>query len=174
MATGANTYGTVARVEARIGDAIEGRRFSASTMPTRAQVEALLDDIAAQMNARLKANGFSVPASSEADPEAFEWLRAANSDEAAVRILAQWYPGEAFSPENPDVFSGRARGMRQNFSEAMRAIDEGWLPASRSVTAEVPKAFSGSQQDADGNTKKPLFTRTLHDFPGTRNLVEDE
>lgn len=173
MAVSANTYGTIERVETRIGDLIEGGQFSTTTRPTRSQVEGLLDDIAAEMNAELMAQGFDVPVENSGDDVyAFQWLRRANSAEAARKVLIEFFPAEAFDPDAPDGFTNRARSLWQDFKRALDAIKDGRLAASRSVTAEVPKAFSGGQQDSDGNTKKPIFRRDLHDTPGLRSLTE--
>ena len=85
MAVGANSYGTVARVQSRVGDLVDSQAFTTTTKPTLAQVEELIDDVASLMNAELRAAGYTVPvANSGDDVEAFAWLRAANSAGAAA------------------------------------------------------------------------------------------
>ena len=159
MAVDANTYGTVARVEARVGDLVSGRTFSVSTTPTLAQVEEVLDDMASRLNMELRANGYTVPvANSGADVEAFAYLRGANSAGAAATVL-NMLPGIALDPDGADENSNRRSGLWAEFKAALKYINSGALPATRGITGETQKAFAGSQEDADGNIREPIFTR---------------
>ena len=166
MGLAANTYGTVARVEARIGDLVDGRVFATGTIPTLAQVEALLDDTAAQLNAVLKRYGYTVPVVTGNDPEAFAWLQAANSAGAAALAL-NTVPGESLDPETPDPILIRRQGLWAEFNAVLKAIQTNQLPATRSVTTLVSKAYAGAAYDADGNATEPVFTRKDGDYPGT-------
>jgi len=166
MAVDANTYGTVARVEARVGDLVDARTFGTATVPTLVQVEALLDDTAAQINAVLKRYGYAVPVATGTDPEAFAWLRSANSAGAAALAL-NTVPGEALDPETPDPIRIRRQGLWAELNAVLKAIREGELPATRTVSSYVSKAYAGSQQDEDGNATEPIFKRQSGSYPGT-------
>lgn len=161
-----NTYGTVARVETYIGDLVNGRIFTTETVPTLAQIETLLDDAAARLNAVLKRYGYNVPVVIGTDPEAFTWLRAANSAGAAALAL-NTVPGESLDPETPDPIRIRRQGLWADLNAVLKAIRNNELPATRTVTTLVTKAYAGSQKDADGNDTEPIFSRTLTDYPGT-------
>lgn len=166
MAVDANSYGTVARVEARVGDMVEARTFSVSTVPTLAQVENLIDDTAARVNAELRAQGYTVPVdNSGTDVEAFAWLRAANSAAAAATIL-NTVPGESLDPDIPDEIRIRRQGLWGEYMAVIKMIQAGEFPATRTVTSQVTKAFSGSQEDNDSNPTTPVFTRERTSFPG--------
>lgn len=161
-----STYGTVARMEARIGDLVDGRLFSTGTIPTLAQMEGLLDDVAAQLNSTLKRYGYTVPVALADDPEAYAWLRAANSAGAAALAL-NTVPGESLDPETPDPILNRRQGLWAEFNAILKAIRNNEFPATRSVTTLVSKAYAGSQKDTDGEDTEAIFTRKLTDYPGT-------
>lgn len=166
MGVGPNTYGTVARVQARVGDLVDGRVFSTGTVPTLAQVEVLLDDVAARINMELRAMGYTVPVVNVGtDVEAFEYLRAANSAGAAALVL-NTVPGELFDPDSPEASLSRRWGLWAELNAALKYISKGDLPASRTITVEVTKAWAGSQEDDDGNTTTPAFTRERTSYPG--------
>ncbi len=166
MAVDTNTYGTVARVQARVGDLVSGRVFSTGTIPTLAQVEEILDDTAARLNMELRANGYDVPvANSGDDVEAFNYLRGANSAGAASLVL-NMLPGAVLDPDSPDENTNRRRGLWAEYKAALGYINDGSLPATRSITSETQKAFSGSQEDSDGNETEPAFTREVTSYPG--------
>ena len=166
MSTADNTYGTVERVEARIGDLVSGRQFGNTTTPTRNQVETILDDVAMQLNAELRANGYTVPVpNSGTDVEAFGWLRAANSAGAAAMVL-NMLPGGVLDPETPDENLNRRRGLWAEMNAVLKAIQKGDFPATRTVTRELTKAWAGSQEDEDGNEREPVFKRELTSWPG--------
>ncbi len=172
MAVAANTYGTNVKVEARIGDIVNARNFSESTIPTRGEVELLLDDVASVMNAQLSAKGFTVKVSSS-DVHAFNSLVTANVAEASAQILAAHFPGEAFDPDNPARFIGRAANFHAIYRDVMDMVEDGTLPATRSVSGEIPKAVNTGRLNSQGNVKKPLFTRTLHEYPSVRSTTEE-
>ena len=86
MAVGANTYGTVAGVEKLVGDLVASRTFGAGTVPTLAQVEGILDDVASDLNRELESAGYTVPVTS-VDATALAFLRASNNYGAAAVVL---------------------------------------------------------------------------------------
>ncbi len=172
MALGANTYGTVARVEARIGDLVSSRKFTdgPDTTPSLAEVEAILDDVAAEIDAELKIANYSVPVKEADDAEAFVFLRKANSAGASAVIL-NMFPGTAFDPNDESPGTSRKNGLWAEFNRVIKMIREGRLPAARTAD-RTDRFFSGSREDKDGNVKRPLFTRDLHDVKGSRSLTE--
>lgn len=173
MALDANTYGTVARVEALVGDLVASRTFGSVTIPTLSQVETFLDDIAVQLNMELERTGYTVPVSSSANPQAFRYLRYSNSCGAAALVLSTMPVGAYTDPttENGALSQGRRHFLERQLSNALKIIREGSLPASRS--AYPSRVYAGSQEDEDGNKKLPIFTRSLTDYPASRSLTEE-
>lgn len=165
MAVDSNSYGTVARVEARVGDLVASRTFTTGTVPTLAQVETFIDDVAARINGELRVHGYTVPVATADDPEAFNWLRAANSAGAAAMVLNS-VPGESIDPDAPGGEVTRVRGLWAEVNAVLKAIKDGSFPATRTVTSKVMKAYAGSQEDADGNETSPAFTRERTSYPG--------
>ena len=168
MAVGANTYGTEARVEARIGDLVASRNFTTSTTPTTAQVEEALDDIADDLNHNLRASGYTVPiANSDSDVEAYGLLVMANTLGACALLLSS-FPTEAIDPDAADALGGnRAAYYQRRYEQVMTLIKDRELAASRGTT-RLGRVYTGAQEDAaTGLTKSPVFTRDMWDFPGS-------
>lgn len=168
MATGANTYGTVARVEDRVGDIAEGRQFTLTTTITKAQVERMLDDVAGFLNSKLRAYDYVVPVSVADDPDEHAWLVSANSSGAAARVL-DTFPGEGFDPEDPASPQNRKTSLWAEVTALCKMIENRAFPATASSGSF--DVFSGGQANSDGDTKLPLFTRGMTDYPGTRSLT---
>lgn len=164
MAVDANTYGTVARVEALVRDIPDGGTFSTSTTPKLAEVEQFLDDVADEINEALRAAGYTVPvASSSPDVEANGRLVRVNTFGAAATVVGM-YPPQAFNPDNPDL-KNRMDFFEGRLTKLLEDIREGKLSATR-TTGKLKRTFSGSQEDKDGNEKLPVFTRDITDYPG--------
>ncbi len=170
MAVDANTYGTVARVETLISDIPAGGTFSGSTVPTLVQVEQHLDDVADELNEALRASGYTVPVAATGDDiQANGRLVRVNAMGAAASVIGS-YPNEALDPDNPDS-KNRMDFFMSVFDKCIEDIREGNLAATR-TTSKLGRVFSGGQEDKDGNTKKPAFTRRDGFYPGTRTLID--
>ena len=166
MAVGANSYGTVAKVEARVGDLVVGRVFGTGTIPTKVHVELLIDDVASRINMELRAQGYTVPvANTGSDVEAYAYLQYANSAGAAALVL-NILPGVVLDPDSEDENMNRRVSLWAELKAALQYIKHGDLPATRTVTTEVTKAWSGSQQDNDGNVTAPAFSKERTSWPG--------
>jgi hypothetical protein len=166
MTLGANTYGTVAGVQRLIGDIVESRTFGTGTVPTLAQVEEELDNAAAELNNELDVNGYTVPVNAADFPTARAYMKAANEYGAAAVLLGT-IPAQAYAPDD-EVDTGsenRAKQYNQKFQAAKKAIGEKRVRAGMRV-GRLANVFSGSQEDAEGNEKDPLFTRGMDDYPG--------
>ena len=172
MALDSNTYGTVAGVERLIGDIVESRTFSGSTVPSTTQVEAELDNAGYDLNRELDQVGYTVPVVEADYPTAFNFLKAANEYGAAAVLLAT-IPAEGYNPEE-EIDTGaedRAKMYNIKFLHALKMIRENKLRAARRID-RLERMFAGSQEDEDGNTKLPIFTRGQDDFPGRRPLTK--
>jgi len=174
MTVGANTYGTVAEIQAMIGDIVASRTFSGSTVPSTTQVEAELDRVAAQLNSLLDVYGYTVPVNSTDYAAAYEALAAANNYGAAGRLLGT-VPAQVYDPDEQIEESGTTRAqMYERYFNSMKSqIRKKELRAGMRQ-GRLSRVKSGGQEDADGNTKKPIFTRGMLDYPGTTTLTEEE
>lgn len=172
--TGARTYAKLEDIERLIGDIATDRHFDTGTVPTAAQVVAELDAAAADLNRELDQVGYTIPVSDIDYPTAWEFLKAANAYGAAA-VLLSTIPSEGYSPveEVETPATTRAQTYANLFNKALKTIREQRLRAGRRKD-RLEDMFAGSQEDEDGLTKKPIFTRTQDDYPGRRSLVESE
>ncbi len=170
MALDSKTYGTVARVEALVGDMVASRAFTTNTQPKKAQVEVFLDNMASELNAALEVAGYTVPVVEADDEVAFEFLRAANVYGACVLVLTS-SPAEAGLDLESEAMRTRIQTFNGFMKRALDRIKEGRLDATKTDRA-FRHAYAGSQEDSAGNTKLPIFTRDIFDYPGSRSLTE--
>lgn len=170
MAVDSNTYGTVEGEERLIGDITDNRKFTASTTPSISQVEAELDNAAAEINSRLDGAGYTAPVDSTDYPLAYNFLKSANEYGAAARLLAT-IPSEVYSDSEDIVEAGptRIQTYAAMFNRALKQIDQGQIRAERWRDRTIQM---GSRYDDDGNEKLPFFTRDMDNYPGTRTLIE--
>jgi len=163
-------YGTVAEVEALVGDLVESRVFGASTIPTLAQVTAFLVSVAAELDVELKSAGYVVPVDIAVDPEAYAFLKTVNAYGACLLALAS-LPAEAELTEGQEGLRTRAQTFNVLYQRALKRIKERTFPAT-SANLKMTQMFAGSQEDEDGNVKLPIFSRGHFDYPGSRSLIE--
>lgn len=173
MVVDANTYGTVERVQRMIGDLVSSRLFTTSTVPTLAQVEDTLNDIADILNTELKLHGYTVPVSVATDPEAFRLLRYTNSAGASGAILAQLATesSSGFSINATEHAVNRKQFFNSQLARTLERIRAGELPAARTLD-KSHFAVAGSAKDTDGNLKRPFFTRDIFTNPGSFVFTE--
>lgn len=174
MSVNLYTYGTVKGVWRRIGWLNAGRmNFDGSTQPTLEQVEIALDQVASIIHARLTGAGY--PASLKTDittnaPRVSSWLERMNEDGAASDLLMT-------NPMamDPDSAVNPGKHWEKRFSEGLKLIDGPFLSdlglARTNASSECLR--SGSLENTDGETKLPIFTREMFDYPGSRSLTED-
>lgn len=174
MVIGADTYAEHEDVERLIGDIVLGREFDATTTPTEEQVEAELDNAAADLNRELDQVGYTVPVVKADYPTAYAFLKAANAYGASA-ILLSTIPSEGYDPaeEVEAAPTTRAETYGNRFKSALKAIREQRLRAGRRK-ARLADIFAGSQETDDGLEKLPIFTRGMDDYPSRRSLVGDE
>ncbi len=170
MATSTNSYGTSTGVVRLIGDIFVSRAITTTTVPTTAQVDLTIDQIASELNRELAAVGFQVPVSTGTDPLTHAWLESINDMGAAALTLGS-IPMTAIAPGSEDAGSNRMEMFQSFFNSALTSIRENRVVAAR-VRGRFQATFAGSQQDTDGNRKLPIFKRGADSFPGTKSLTE--
>lgn len=174
MAVDANTYGTVARVEAMVGDLVADRTFAdggSPTIPSLTEVELFLDDVASEINVELDYMNYTVPVSASNFPAAHAFLAAANSAGAAAKVLGM-LPAESYvDPENEESAAGRKQFLDRQLWLAIKRIREGRFRADMRQS-RLADFRIGSRLDDDSYTKLPLFTRDKFNYPNTTPIVE--
>ncbi len=169
------TYGTVAGVHRRIGWINASRQmFDGETQPTLADVESTLDQVASRIHAALVQAGYpanTYTAVNTASARAALWLRALNEDGAAADLLMTF-------PMAGDPESGMKNTIahwKKSFEGGLALIAGNFLDSmglSRTI-ALSDQLRSGSYKTEDGETKLPVFTRDVFDYPSSRTLAED-
>lgn len=161
------TYGTVAGVERLIGDIVANRTFTESTVPTLAQCEAELDNVAADINAALDVQGYTTPVA-ETQEHAFRYLRAGNEYGAAARLLGT-IPTEAYDPDEQmtDLGTTRAQMYERYLNQLLKRIWDRKLNAPM-AKGRFSRLKSGAQE------KDPLYRRRMGEYPGARILPSAE
>ncbi len=174
MAVGANTYGEVAGLQRLIGDIVASRTFAVGTVPSLVQAEAELDNVAAEINAELDVQGYTVPIDAVNYPTARAAAKAANEYGAAARLLST-IPSETYDPAEQVEETGESRPQQYEklLNRFLNRIKNNRLRAGRRV-GRLSRVFTGAQEDADGNAKIPLFTRDMDSYPGGRVFTEGE
>jgi len=173
MGVDVNTYGLVSGVQRLVGDLVPARKFTTNTVPTKEQVERELDMVAADLNRTLQVAGYTVKVDNLGYPIAYDFLTAANNYGAAARVLGT-LPGGIYDPATDlSDMSSRQKMYENHLKHALSVIGIGELVAGR-AGSRLSHVHSGSSQDDGGVEKAPLFTRNLHDYPGSRSNTSDE
>jgi len=174
MAIGANTYSDHEDVERLIGDIVTSRTFAEDTVPSLDQVEAELDNAAADLNRELDQVGYTVPVVEADYPTAYAFLKAANAFGAAA-VLLSTVPSEGYDPteEVESPATDRATTYGNKFKSALKAIKENRLRAGRR-TRRLGNLAAGSAETEEGEEKRPIFKRGMDAYPGRRSLVKDD
>ena len=177
MAVDGDSYSTVARVEAIVGDIpineSNPREFTTTSTPTIAQVELFIDNAAAELNNALAVVGYIAPIVEADDKIAYTYIRYANDCGAALQVL-DTMPTESYQGMSGESIVSARRGHCQNtFLAALRLIKAEGIKASRESGATRLADFTiGSSTNSTGATNKPLFERGKSDYPGSRSLSE--
>jgi hypothetical protein len=174
MAPGANTYGTVADIQRLIGDIVASRTFGAGTTPSTTQVEAELDNVAAEINAALDVAGYTVPINATDYPTAYAAAKAANNYGASARLLST-LPSEAYDPDEQIVETGEARPQQYEklLNRFIKRIEAFKIRAGRRV-GRLSRVSAGAARDEDGYAKNPLFTRQMDRHPDRQTDLTEE
>ena len=164
MALAANSYGSVAEVEALVRHLLDGGlAFSQETTPTKLEVEAIVNRVSGVLNTALAANGFSIPL----------------SDATAVLACAEWvikwsiielrhaYPHLGISEEEDqpsgDIFQAAYDFVNLNtpaFKNLEETVDDA-LSKGLVFTAQNKHSI---RTDPDNTSyEQPMFRRRLFD-----------
>lgn len=96
MAIGANSYGTVAGVEALVRRFTDGGTFKTTTVPTLVQVEGFIDQVSGVVNTILEGQGVSIPVTEANSKLALDMFV---NEEAAALVEASQGQGRLMSED---------------------------------------------------------------------------
>jgi len=170
MVISSNSYGNTTGLERLIGDMFVSRTITSTTVPTTLQVDLTIDDIGAEINVALAANGYTAPLSTADNPIEHRYLESINNYGAAAMLLGS-IPMTAIAPGLEDAGTNRMEMYQAFFNRGITKINDKKLKASKS-RGRLAAVLSGSQTDTDSRRKLPLFKRTDNNTPGTRTFTE--
>ena len=175
MAVSVYTYGTVALVHDRVGWVVPGlAAFSASTTPTEAEVEAVLDAIASEIHAILLENGYPADLKTTIAtnaPRAVGWLERLNVAGACADILSSFAVAQnAETGYNPGsywqkIYDNGKKLVAGNF------LDRMGLSRTYALSGHL---VSTSYEDTEGNVKEPFFKKRMWEVPGSTVDEDDD
>ena len=175
MAVGAYSYGTVAGVQQKVGWVVPARTFSASTVPTTTEVENIIDQIAAEIHAKLVDAGY--PATTAAlvlsgAPRVAKWLEMLNEAGACAEIVMSF----AIAGDSQSGADYPASYWKNRYKDGLKMIAGRFLSDLGLTRTNALSAHlvSGSTYDEDGNLKHALFTRKMFEVPGETVFDEDD
>jgi len=160
MTLAANSYGTVAEVEALTKHLLDGASsFDATTTPKLTEVEAIIDRVSGVLNTALAATGFSVPLSNATailacDDWVVRW---------SIQQLRKAYPhlgiGEQETPEQGDIFQS-ALDFVSMYKLAFKNLGETVDDATSSGLVFTGLKKHSERTDPDNTTyEQPKFRR---------------
>jgi hypothetical protein len=127
MGIGANSYGTVAKVEALTTRWTDGGTYKTTTQPTLVQVEGFIDDVSALVNTVLAQNGFTIPVSATTAPIANAALGLFVVMQAVALCDAAHYAGRFYQAEEKargpwDVITEAAERFIEKYSQGLEDL----------------------------------------------------
>lgn len=171
MGLGANTYGTIAQLQALIGDIVASRTFTTGTVPTLAQAEAEMDNAAMDLNRELEVAGYTVPVVNADYPTAYGFLAASNNYGAAAVLLGT-LPHITYEEDGEKPAVSRSQMYHNKFKHALKQIREHKIIAAMS-RERMRNIYCGAQQNADGDDTLPIFTRDETNNPNLASELVD-
>ncbi len=156
MAIGANSYGSVAEVAAVAVRFTSNGSFDATTNPTLAQVETMVDRISGLVNVSLARVGFAVPVSQADAKAALDDLvvDAVARLVCAVNGTAMYYQGNAGG--RVSARSEMAR-IRQEIREYVTEEASGLAALGATRSRGLAHGLNATLTDTEGEDLDPMF-----------------
>ena len=159
MAIGANSYGSVAEVEALTRAYTASGSYTTVTQPTLAQVEKFIDRVSAYLNMCLAKEGFAIPVT-QADSKLMldDWATKMASD---LCHLANNAGPFAQSEETRGAVPSLHEQACTFIGEVASGLED--LGASRS-TSSLTDGMGYRTTTDSGDAIEPLFSRSNHEW----------
>jgi len=167
MAVDVYSYGTTTGVQQKVGWVVPARTFSGTTVPTTTEVENIIDQIAAEIHAKLAEAGY--PVSTKAvvlanAPHACKWLEMLNESGACAEIVMSFaVAGDPESAANTPASYWKSRYKDGKDLIMGRFLNDLGLTRTNALSSHL---VSGSTYDTDGNLKAPFFKKRMWEVPG--------
>jgi len=158
MAIGANSYGSVAEVEAMVPQFTDSGSFGVSTWPTTGQVEVFIDRVSAIVNVLLTEAGFTIPvaqATAKLSLDHFVVEEVADLCEAVNRS------GRFFLGEEEIRARGRFRLILGDAEEFIKVHSVGFERLGVSRGRSVTYGLDYWDTDDAGDAIEPVFQREM-------------
>lgn len=164
MALAANSYGSIAEVEALVRHLLDGDlEFNQETTPTKLETEAIINRVSGVLNTALAANGFSIPLSNAISVLACaEWVI-----KWSIIELRHAYPHLGISEEEDqpsgDIFQAAYDFVRLNapaFKNLEETVDD---ETSEGLTFTALNKHSERSDPDNTAYEQPMFRRRLFD-----------
>lgn len=173
------TYGSVTGIQDRIGDMSSSgdRTFTASSIPSLAEVERALTVITREIDVELEAAGYTLPVDTDTYTTPGNYLAQINDAGTSAFLLGtrggSSFAGPAMNNDSSGPPTNRRQQYWYEYRAGIRAIRNGMLvlPRSRDNTHTLR---IGSQYAQDGKLKQPIFERGMMDEPGARELSRSD
>ena len=158
MAIGANSYSSLSDVEAQVGRYTDEGKFTATTQPTRTQVERFIDRVSAIVNVVLAQEGFTIPVT-QADAVA------ALADFVAFQVTQLCHAANSAGPYAPGSESLRGMLPRtaiiQDATDFVTSFAAGLESLGATRTSSLTNGLGCRTQDEAGNDLAPPFQRGM-------------
>ena len=154
MAIGANSYGSVAEVEALVKRYTASGTFTTGTHPTLAQVEGFIDNVSGVLNVLLAEQGFSIPIS-QADAKLALDLFVV--EEAAALCEAANSSGRFFTDEARAA--GTFKMIQKDAEEFISSHAEGLEQLGADRTRHLTYGLDYWSESDAGDDMEPVFQR---------------
>ena len=133
------------------------RTYGASTTPTSTQVEALITQVAVEIDAILEAQGYTVPVTTPANLVNF--LKYVNAYGAAYLAEAGMFPETSEMGSTPHW-----KVLKEIYDKYMKMLLEGKIPASLGIGAESINVGSFyTEMDDQDDFPDPVFRKRSED-----------
>ena len=160
MSLAANSYASVADIEARVPQYTSSGTFGTGTRPTATQVESFIDDVSSLVNALLAEAGFAIPVS-QADAKRVLDLFVA--DEASAMVEGVHRAGR-FAPGNEELRSqSRFTVVMNDAASFIERHAEGLELLGATRSRSLTEGLAYRSEDAAGDTILPWFGRKQFD-----------
>ena len=164
MALAANSYGSIAEVEALVRHLLDGGlAFSQETTPTKTEVETIINRVSGVLNTALAADGFSIPLSNATSVlSCAAWVV-----KWSIIELRHAYPHLGISEEEDqasgDIFQAAYEFVDLN-SPAFKNLEETVTDAASSGLTFTAQNKHSIRTDPDNTSyEQPMFRRRLFD-----------
>ena len=156
MALGANSYGSVAEVEALVKRFTASGSFTTATHPTLAHVEGFIDKVSGLVNVLLTELGFSIPIS-QADAKLALDLFVV--EEAAALCEAANSAGRFFSEKGGET--GTFKSIQEDIEAFIEAHAVGFERLGATRGRSVTYGLDYWDTDDAGDDIEPIFSRKM-------------